>query len=708
MLRTMPSTIRINVYSVLSLAVFLFAVAASAAATSLPTQHARQAVVSGQAQFRNRMPADQTLRIGILFPVRDKAGLDEFLRQVYNPSSPSYRHFLTVPEFVARFAPTQDDYDGVRDFVRANGMTVAKVYPSRLLLDVTAPVAAIENAFHVQMGFYQHPTENRVFFAPDREPTVDLDVPLWHIGGLDNFSIPRPALAKPSEGQGVANATGSGPSGSYLPSDMRAAYYGSGPLTGAGQCVGLAEFDGYNITDLTGNSNIKGTFDGYATATSNGNNYILTYTPPGGGGPYTIPINNVLVAGGTLTPLPGDTDAAGEVVLDIAQAIGMAPGLSQVRVYVAPDAWTQASPNYNFPANSADYTMFEQMYEDGCSQLSISWNWAPESVTSNDYIFAAMAAAGQNLFAASGDYGSWPNGAYYYPEEDANVVAVGGTDLTTSGPGGSYVSETAWADSGGGISPDHISIPSWQAGIANSSNQASTVYRNAPDVAMEANFDNWVCSFGSCSGGWAGTSFASPRWAGYLALANQQEEASFSKSLGFINPLIYPIGEGAGYSADFHDIASGSNGAYSAVAGYDLVTGWGSPKGASLITAMTGAAPPPPPDFSISVDPTSYYGPTFDNPQFTVTITPLNGYSGYVSLSLSASAPGTVEYDMCSGSPFGGPALYTYIWPNYLTVPGTSTLCAYTTEPGFYYITITGYGSGSQQHQVNVFIDSEG
>ena len=45
--------------------------------------------------------------------------------------------------------------------------------------------------------------------------------------------------------------TGSGPSASFLGSDMRAAYYGSGPLTGAGQNLGLLEYYGTNLADLT-------------------------------------------------------------------------------------------------------------------------------------------------------------------------------------------------------------------------------------------------------------------------------------------------------------------------------------------------------------------------------------------------------------------------------------------------------------------------
>jgi xanthomonalisin len=115
----------------------------------------------------------------------------------------------------------------------------------------------------------------------------------------------------------------------------------------------------------------------------------------------------------------------------------------------------------------------------------------------------------------------------------------------------------------------------------------------SPDGAAEANTDNYICYDGTCEGGWGGTSFAAPRWAGYLALANQQYAYNNSgKTLGFINPALYSIGLGSSYSTDFHDITSGSNGTYSTLTGYDLVTGWGSPKGAGLINTLAPGATP--------------------------------------------------------------------------------------------------------------------
>jgi subtilase family serine protease len=114
--------------------------------------------------------------------------------------------------------------------------------------------------------------------------------------------------------------------------------------------------------------------------------------------------------------------------------------------------------------------------------------------------------------------------------------------------------------------------------------------RNYPDVAAEANTNQYSCYDGGCSGGNGGTSYAAPQWAGLIAMANEQLVVNGGSTLGFLNPALYAIGVGSSYDSDFHDIVSGNNGKYTAVTGYDLVTGWGSPTGPNLITALTGAA----------------------------------------------------------------------------------------------------------------------
>lgn len=157
------------------------------------TRHVREVTLNGQAKLVGKLPATQSMRIDIVLALRDRAGLESFLRDVYDPLSPNYRHFLTVQDFTSMFGPSQEDYDAVIGFAKANGFTVAGGSRDAMDVQLTGSVGAIEKAFHVTLGVYQHPTENRTFYAPDREPTVNLPFRLWHISGLDNYSIPRPA-----------------------------------------------------------------------------------------------------------------------------------------------------------------------------------------------------------------------------------------------------------------------------------------------------------------------------------------------------------------------------------------------------------------------------------------------------------------------------------------------------------------------------------
>src|ERR1700677_1747364 len=251
-----------------------------------------------------------------------------------------------------------------------------------------------------------------------------------------------------------------------------------------------------------------------------------------------------------------------------------------------------------------------------------------------------MAAQGQNFFAASGDSSTWSSKNEAWPADDANVVSVGGTDLTTASAAGPWKSETAWTDSGGGISPDKIAIPSWQqlSGVITSSNKGSTTYRNGPDVAANANFTFYVCADQeACTANeYGGTSFATPMWAGYLGLANQQAAAN-GETIGYINPIIYPAALGSSYSTLFHDITSGSCVTYSGITGYDLCTGWGSPNTTGLINLLAGSATP---SFTLSASPSSLSVTQGSSGSSTISVKDVNGFSGSVTLAASGLPSG--------------------------------------------------------------------
>ncbi|MGO9679254.1 MAG: protease pro-enzyme activation domain-containing protein, partial [Candidatus Sulfotelmatobacter sp.] len=231
------------------------------AQSQLLTRHVREAVVNGQAQLIGQLPATETLRFDIVLPLRDRAGLQNFVQEVQDPASASYHQFLTPQEVTARFGPSQANWDALVAFAKASGFDIVGGTRDGRDLQLTGTVANIEKAFHVNMGLYRDPTEDRTFFAIDREPTVDLPFQLWHITGLDNDSRPHPLYVKKSDyakahgidpDKVVSNATtGSGPSASFLGSDMRAAYYGGTALTGTGQTLALFEFLGTDLADLT-------------------------------------------------------------------------------------------------------------------------------------------------------------------------------------------------------------------------------------------------------------------------------------------------------------------------------------------------------------------------------------------------------------------------------------------------------------------------
>ena len=620
---------------------------------SLLTHHVREATLNGQAHYVGPLPATQSMRLVLALPIRNQAALDNFLKEVYDPSSGSYRQFFTVEEFTARFGPSQQDYDEVIRFAETHGFTVVSTSRNRLNLDVTGSVAAIEEAFHLKMGNYLLPSENRTFYAPDREPTPDLAVRLWHISGLDNYSIPRPALVH-REGLHSEATTGSGPGASFLGSDMRAAYYEGTALTGSGQSLGLLEYYGTDLADL--------------------NTYYANV-----GQTENVPIT-LLSTDGTSTSCvysQGCDDT--EQTLDMTQALGMAPGMSSLVMYVG----------------SSDAAIFNAMATANPlnAQLSSSWTWSPADPSTDNPYFEEFAAQGQNLFQAAGDSGKWTSSSEIYPADDVYLTSVGGTDLDTSSAGGPWSSETAWVDGGGGISPDKFAIPSWQTTTANGCSACSKTYRNGPDVSANANFTFYVCADQTtCTANeYGGTSFAAPMWAGYLALVNQQAVANGNKTVGFINPSLYTIGLGSNYDTDFHDITSGSNG-YSATVGYDLVTGWGSPNGSGLISALAGSSSGS--GFSLSASPASVTVAQGNQGTSAITSTVTGGFDSAISLSASGQPTGvTVSFN-----------------PTSITGAGTSTMTisvASSTVAGTYPITVTGT-SGSTQETTTVSLTVTG
>jgi uncharacterized repeat protein (TIGR03803 family) len=505
-----------------------------------------------------RLSSTNHLDLIVSLPLRHREELTNLLQQIYDPASPNYRHYLTPEQFAERFGPTEQDYQAVIAFARAQGLTVTGTHPNRTLVDVSGTAAAVEQAFHLRLQVYQHPTESRTFYAPDAEPSLDLAVPTLAVNGLDNFVTPRPmnlhskmfgnsaGPAQDAAPSAVAYATGSGPRGAFIGKDFRAAYAPGVAVTGAGQTVGLFELDGYFPGDITAYKKLAGL-----------PNVIVT---------------NVLLDG--FSGLPGANND--EPALDIDMAIAMAPGLSRVIVYEG----RATLPN----------DIWNRMATDNLArQLSSSWGVGSQVDPAREQIFLQYAAQGQTVFQAAGDIGAW-TGAILAPSDEPMLTVVGGSSLIT-GVGGAWVSETTWPLGGGGISTS-FPIPAWQKGLATPANQGSTTMRNIPDVAGLADEVIWIVVNNGQQGTIGGTSAAAPEWAGFAALANQQAAIQGGPPIGFINPTLSLIGQGTGYTASFHDITTGNNtnstsaGKFFATPGYDLCTGWGTPAGSNLISVL--------------------------------------------------------------------------------------------------------------------------
>src|SRR6185437_13016260 len=528
----------------------------------------------------------KTMEIAISLPLRNREALTNLIHDQSDPNSQNYHHYLTPAQFTDLFGPTKKQYQQVIDFAAAHHLEIVHKHANRLVLTVRGKAADIENAFQVTLRTYQHPTENRTFFAPDKDPVVDASLPIYQVSGLNNYSIPHAdshlkTLVPMPDGKTKVKAkaaspnVGSGPQGSYQGNDFRRAYIPGTTLTGAGQNVALVQFDGFFASDIAA-------YEAQIGLTGKVPNVVV------------VPVD-----GGVPVPGPG----VDEVSLDIEMVLSMAPGVDNIYVYEAP----LAAPWEDMLNAIADDNL--------AKQVSSSWGggtFNPDLAA--EQIFQQMAVQGQTYFNASGDSDAFL-GVVPFPSDSPNVTSVGGTTLTTDS-GSTYNSETVWnftpsasppEGSSGGISP-FFAIPSWQTNISMTTRGGSNSKRDFPDVALTG--DNVFVIFGNGQAGiFVGTSCASPLWGGFAALINEQAALNGQPPVGFLNPALYGIATNASlYSTCFHDVTTGGNtwggspNLFFAARGYDLCTGLASPNGTNWINALlalntpvTHISPPPPP-----------------------------------------------------------------------------------------------------------------
>jgi hypothetical protein len=570
--------------------------AASQQATGLQQLSGYITASMAAAPLVGPVPPGQSLNVGLALPVQAPAGqptLEELAEAVSDPTNPSYLNFITPAQFVSTYSPTVADYNALTQFATSSGLSVINSYGNRTLLDVSGTAAQLEAMAFTNLNVYLR-SDGTQFFAPDREPSLNLSVPVLRIAGLDNYGRLTTAQA----------TTGTVIPGTLAGQNFRTAYapcVGTNgvELNGQGQTIALFEQGGYNIAD------VEEYFNTFGEATPTITNVTFYAT---GLIAFEVP------------PLTYINQP--EPPMDIELATSMAGG-AQLVVYQIPIA-TIDDPLLG-SLNFVDAAMNSMAYPPTGVPLALQNSSSTTGLldSSTSQTFHEMAVQGQTFFEGTGD-----NGAYITEQDPPGfgsapyVTQVGGTILDSFG--GGRPQEVGWPESGGGYlssyfrsqigkfgpiaPPPGVSIPTYQQSFVNSANGASATYRNVPDVSIVAQSVEEIYTTSSGAGiaiNSGGTSASTPLWAGFMALVNQQAQllGVTSKGFGFINKALYGIAGTSLYTSCFNDIGGsaetspgGSNppigglpgppedpykpapaGGFTAVAGYDLVTGLGTP-----------------------------------------------------------------------------------------------------------------------------------
>lgn len=497
--------------------------------------------------------AEEPLTLTLVLKRDDQDGFDKYLRDVYDPSSPNYRKFLTQSEISDRFGPSRDAYDGVLSYLQDHGFTLVEGSANRLTLTVRGARADAERTFAVHLRDYR--IGDKRFFANNVEPGLPRDIAssVQAVAGLANLARPHgfvnfsncfEAEKKKTVGSNGIKCFGK------LVADLNKIFFHNGPgsasdpapgdwvlLDGTGQTVGLLEFDTFKLSDVADFLHL------FNVPVSRLNNLSR------------VPVNG----GAALGPNQH------EVLLDINAILMVAPS-AKVVVYDAP--FTGAGTSFQ--------ALFNAAINGGSTVISNSWAYCEDQTTladvqSIDAILQQAAALGISVFNASGDTGSTClDGAantVAVPASSPNATAVGGSSRILS-PGFTYGGETWWdgtndtpptGQGGFGVSR-FFGRPNYQAPFSASPN------RSVPDVVVSADPAQGVvicqASAGGCPTGllYGGTSAAAPLWAAFTAILNQAQ----GQNLGFLNPLLYPLANtdafhnAASMGSDFSHVGLGS------------------------------------------------------------------------------------------------------------------------------------------------------
>ena len=314
------------------------------------------------------------------------------------------------------------------------------------------------------------------------------------------------------------------------------------------------------------------------------------------------PSFTIITMPGTPPYDPNDANIVGwtaEIALDVEWSHAMAPGANIILVAAKSNSDQDLIDGLNYAIDHHLGDVVSMSF--GESEADLANPDGLDIVAAWQKAFAKAKEQHMTLFVSSGDQGSTNEGFPFqnvgWPASSDLVTSVGGTNLkfgtaTNADPNGTYRSEMVWNDgfgAGGGGMSFLVDTPDFQQDLPDSVKRTLHGNRGVPDVAYNAGVVGgvvaaWAAPFGPGSFFiFGGTSAGAPQWAGIVADINQAK----GRPLGFLNKQLYKLGNSGSLGNLFHDVTAGNNAfggvpGYAATPGYDLATGWGTPKFGTL------------------------------------------------------------------------------------------------------------------------------
>jgi subtilase family serine protease len=589
-----------------------------------------------------RMPSDAKINgMSIVFnrSAAQEADLQALLAAQQDPQSPQFHQWLSPEQFGARFGMAQSDIDQVQTWLQQQGFSVDSVARGRNMIRFSGTVGQLEQAFQTEMHYFK--ANGETHFAPAKLLSVPMAIAPT-IAAVRNISDFRPRPMHVS----THRAFTSSQSGSvfFAPGDIAVTYdigpLYSGGVNGTGQSIAIVGQSAVLTSDIEA-------FENAAQL------------------PVKDPVMVLVPASGSSTVVSGGDE--GESDLDIEWSGAIAKGATIDFVFTGNSANFNAFDSIAYAIDEKIAPIISISYgacETALGTFTLETQLAQAAAQGQ----TVLAASGdQGSTSCSGDT---QNGltttqqfalAVNYPASSQYVTGVGGTEISAANSvstnstywvaqgtsdvltsAKTYIPEVVWNDdstqfglgaSGGGASA-LFTKPSWQTGVPGIPTDGK---RDVPDVALYAsagfpgylfcssdssdwNTTNAPVQTASCNSGFrdsatgdltvaGGTSFATPIFAGMIALINQKQE--WTAGQGNANPTLYKLAANTStYSSAFHDVTSGNNNCtagatycgttttgFAAGTGYDLVTGLGSvdlanlagkwPSNATPLTATT-------------------------------------------------------------------------------------------------------------------------